>query len=374
MKNSIYNNVILNYRMEFPLYPAAYKIGYFITSALILSQILIQIPWLAYLFNKIRDVHKKIRRLESVQTSEELSDSFNKLKNYRHEYRRLGLFMGVTLSELLIGSLHFAGDIIWRLVDSFLPKNCEIFFRIVKLYAHIVVGNVLAVYCYTLALLLLDILLRYHIQFYSTNNGEYNLGNQVKRVMKFSIFIVAMAISGVGALLAHLISIVTLLIMYVKMVVNTNRLCILLRMKCDDLKYLNGEDDSATKEFVDSAKHFKRFKIWFLLCGIPLILYILTGLFISLPLSLITEPCVIENTYLKNSTVIFSPAFNITMTVMFYLILSFLFCALVMFVPILIVYSLMFFCNKIIFEYRYTHRYHIERSYSGRLLLQPLAH
>ena len=358
--------------MEFPLYPEAYRVGYFIASALIILQIMMQIPWLAYLYNKIRDVHKKILRLETVQTSDGLSDSFNRLKDYKHEYKRLGLFMGITLSEILIGSLHFAGDILWRLIDSFLPRNCEITFRIVRLYAHLVVGNVLAVYCYTLTLLLLDILIRYHIQFYSNSSGEYKLGTQVKRVIKFSILIVVLAISGVGTLLAHLISVVTMLIMYVKMVMNTNRLFLLLRMKCDDLKYLNGEDDSATKEFVHSTKHFKRFKIWFMICGIPLILYILTGLFISLPFSLITEPCVIENTYLRNSTVINSPAFNITMTIMFYLILSFLFCTLLMFVPTLIVYSLVYFCNKIMFEYRYTHRYHIERSYSGRLVLQPL--
>ena len=358
--------------MEFPLYPVAYRVGYFIASTLIISQIIMQIPWLAYLYNKIRDVHKKMHRLETIQTSDELSDSFNKLKDYRHEYKRLGLFMGITMSELLIGLLHFAGDILWRLIDSYLPRNCDVMFRIFRLYAHVVVGNVLAVYCYTLTLLLLDILIRYHIQFYSKSNGEYKLGYQVKRVIKFSIFIIVLALSGVGTLLAHLISVITMLIMYVKMVMNTNRLFILLRMKCDDLKYLNGENDSITKEFVNSTKHFKRFKIWFMICGIPLILYILTGMFISLPFYLVTEPCVIENTYLRNSTVINSSAFNITLTVTFYLILSFLFCTLVMFVPTLIVYSLVYFCDKIMFEYRYAHRYHIERSYSGRLVLQPL--
>ncbi|KAI6660685.1 hypothetical protein LOD99_10327 [Oopsacas minuta] len=310
--------------------------------------------------------------LERVYVSDDISDSVNILKNYRHDDRRLKIFMGITLSELMIGSLHFAGDILWRLVDSYISVNCAIFYRIARLYSHVVIGNVLSVYCYTLTLLLLDILVRYHIRFYSTSNQEHKLRYQVKQVIKFSVLIVVLTLSGVGTILAHIISITIMLIMYVRLVMNTNRLFIILRMKCDDLKYMNGEDDSTTKEFIHSTKQFKRFIIWFILCGIPLILYILSGFFIYLPLSLVTEPCILEHTYLGNSTVIKSPAFNITVTIMFYLILSFLFCTLLMFVPTLIIYSLVYFCNKILFEYRYAHRYHIERSFSGRLMLEPL--
>ena len=358
--------------MDFPLYPEAYRIGYIIASILIVFQVLMQVPWLGFLYTKIRDVDRKKRTLERVHVSEEISDSVNVLKNYRHDERRLKLFVGITLSELMIGFLHFVGDILWRLIRSYHPGDCSILYRIVRLYAHIVIGNVLSVYCYTLTLLLLDILVRYHIRFYTTNNQSYTLRYQVKRVIKFSIVILVLAVSGVGVLLAHVISVVTMLIMYYRLIMNTNRLFTILRIKCDDLRYMFGEDHATTKEFVHSTKQFKRFKIWFILCGVPLILYILSGFFISLPLSLVTEQCVIDLTYLRNSTVINSPAFNITVTVVFYIILSFLFCTLLMFVPTLIVYSLIYFCDKMLFEYRYAHRYHIERSFSGNLILKPL--
>ena len=360
--------------MDLPLYPVAYKIGYFIAVILLSLQIVIQLPWLAFLITKLRDVYKKKRKLEKVQYADELSDTRNQMKNYKHEYRRLGFFLAATLCELLVGLLHLLGNIMWKLIELYNPTDCNVLYKIVRGYIHVVIGNVLAAYFYTLTLIIMDILIRYHIQFYSSNDTDFRLKIQAKRLAVFSSAIIILSLSGVGVIPAYGINIVVLLFVYYKLIVNTNRLYIVLKIKCEDLKYMNGEKDFITKQFIHSTIQFKRFKIWFLLCGFPLILYVLLGAFITLPLSFLTEPCLLQSSFLKNNTVavVYSPGFNITVTVFFYLVLSLLICTLVLFVPTLIVYSLIYFCNKLLFDYRYHHRFHIDRTYSGGLVLRPL--
>ena len=358
--------------MDLPLYPVAYKIGYLTAVILLTFQIVIQLPWVAFLCMKLRDVYKKKCKLEKVQYADELSDTHNHMKSYKHEFRRLGFFLAATICELLVGFLHLFGNILWKLIALYSPGNCHTLYKIIRVYIHVVIGNVLAAYFYTLTLIIMDILIRYHIQFYSSNDTDFKLKIQVRRLIILSSIIIILSLSGVGVIPAYIINIVVLLLIYYKLIGNTKRLYNVLKIKCEDLKYTNGENHFTTKEFIHSTIQFKRFKFWFMLCGFPLILYVLFGAFITLPLSFITEPCLLENSFLKNNTLVYSSGFNITVTVFFYLVLSFLICTLVLFVPILSVYTLIYFCNKLLFSYRYHHRYHIDRSYSGNLVLRPL--
>ena len=196
---------------------------------------------------------------------------------------------------------------------------------------------------------------------YIYSNTYTGMKKRKKRFIVKLVVIVCLAISGIGIVLGlALVEIffITQVIQYYKL---STQLYRSLQMRYQDTKYEFGFSSSEAVNELSYIKHYKRVSISCFILGLNAIAF--TVLYIlSLPQNIIGEVCIYELFANQGYTWINSTAYTsidnaiLGLDGIFYAIFIFLY------LPVFVLYTLYYLCDKLLFVRSYKHRYHVRYS------------
>ncbi|KAI6654053.1 hypothetical protein LOD99_2900 [Oopsacas minuta] len=317
--------------------------------------VLVQLPWMLYFIIKLVQARKLLCSLVRIQDlSEEMKNLIVKQRNQLILYKYL---LTATTFELLTVTMTGINFVISVNEDKF-KFNCHQYYAIAYIYVKYVLDllNIVFFQC-TLEILNLTTVFAKDVYLHN-NTTDCVMRKKVKWFIARTSIVLCLALSGIGIgigyFLAEIILFTQLICYYRNSMILYKSLIILY----EDTKYEFGSLSIEARLVLRYIRHFKWFTIWFFIIAVNILLC--TTLFlISLPQNILGEKCILElitqQKYTRiNSTIYAEVDFAIVLLEsIFYAIF------VILYLPVFLVYTLYYLCEKLLFVRAYKYRYHV---------------
>ena len=326
-------------------------------SICLVAVILVQVPWTFYF---IGETIQSKRMHKALVKNQDQDDTVRRLKTkHRNQLTLNKHLLTIILLEQLTGIL-----IIIRLILSAnkytIQFNCSEYYYVLYIYVKYGISLVgFLTYESALEVLNLTTIFVKDVLIYNYTNTGMEKRN--KWFLVRFVVIACLAISGVGIVFGLIlveILFITQLIQYYKVSMQLYRS---LKMRYQDVNYEFGISSSEAATELKYLTHYRRVAIWCFIIGLNAVAYTVLFLF-SLPQSIIGEVCIYELIANQSYTWIHSTAYEVidngilSLDGIFYAIF------VILYLPVFVVYTLYYHCDKLLFVRVYKHRYHIRYS------------
>ena len=322
-----------------------------------ITVVVVQAPWTFYFIGKI--ILNRRRYVGLVQNQDQ-GDTVKRLTvKYKNEISLHKYLLTSTTFELLTVLLTIVNFVLSANGQT-IQFDCSQYYAVLYAYVKYLL-ELLTILMFVSALEALNLTTRFAKGIYIYSNTNTGLEKKRKRFLVRFVVIACLAVSGVGIGIGFIlveIFLIAQLIQYYKLSTELYRS---LQIHYQDTKYEFGINSIEATSVLKYKRHYKWFSLWCFFLALNAIVCV-TIFLVSLPQSIIGEDCILELITKQkqpwlNSTVYKGVDFTILgIEGIFYTIF------VVLYLPVFVLYTLYYLCDKLLFVRVYKHRYHIRYS------------
>ena len=314
-------------------------------------------PWTLYFIGKV--ILNK-RRYIGLVRSQDQGDTVKRLTvKYKNELSLYKYLLTTTTFELLTALLTILSCIL-SANGRKIQFNCTEYYAVLYVYVKYLL-ELLAILMLVSALEALNLTTKFAKGIYICTNTNTALKKEKRRFLVRFVLIACLAVSGVGIGIGYVlveIFLITQLVQYYK---HSTELYRTLQIHYQDTKYEFGTTSMEATSVLKYKRHYKVFTTWCFFLALNGVICVTIFLF-SLPQSIIGEDCILEFITIQKQPWMNSTAYKgvdlatLSLGTLFYAIL------VILYLPVFVLYTLYYLCDKLLFVKVYKYRYHIRYS------------
>ena len=329
----------------------------YIVSVCLVTVLLVQAPWTFYFIGKSIQSKKKYKALVRNQDQD---DTVRKLKTKHKNQLTLHKYLLTIITLEQLTWILTMITVILGANKNTIEFNCSEYYYVLYIYVKYGI-SLFGFLAYESALEVLNLTTIFAKDFLIYNNENSAMKKRNRWFIVRFVVIVCLAISGVGIVFGLIlveILYITQIIRYYKLSMQLYRS---LKIRYQDINYEFGSSSSEAVTELKYITHYRRVAIWCFIIGLNVVPYTVVFIF-SIPGKIIGEDCIDKLIDIQNYTWINSTAYKGVNTAVFSLQIALYAIFVILFLPVFVLYTLYYLCDKLLFVRVYKHRYHIRYS------------
>ena len=326
-------------------------------SACFAGALLVQAPWTIYFIGKIIQSKRMYKALAKNQNQD---DTVRRLKRKHKNQLTLHEYLLTTISLELFSVILTIISLILSANEYTIQFNCSEYYFVFYIYAKYGI-SLFSFLFYESVIEVMNLTTIFAKDFYIYDNTNTGMKKKRKWILVRFVVVACLAVSGIGIVIGFIlvdIFIITQIIQYYKLSIQLYKS---LKKRYQDTMYEFGSSSREAATELNYIKHYKRVVIWCSILSLNAIAFTVTFLF-TLPQSILGEICIYERIANQGYTWINSTVYESIETAILGLDGIFYGIFVVLYLPVFVLYTLYYLCDKLLFVRVYKHRYHIRYS------------
>ena len=325
--------------------------------------IFIQILWIIYFGIKIQQNEKIHNRLVHNGYQHDDTSLFSSHRNKLLLYRYL--LINVTSEMLTLVLVSINTTIRSRPMEQIIDRAPYSY-----LYVKYVAGLIQIVFSLCI-LEMLNLTTLFVKDVYLRNSTHSGMRKKINRFIMRFLLLLALGVSGIGLGIACILCEVFLIIQLVLYYRYSRQLYRSLGMHYEDTKYEFGDTSIEARTALKHKKRYRWSAIWYFIVTVCIVVDI-TMLVATIPLQFMNEKFIEQRLTENNITFTHSDIYydiniaNVLVSSGLYFIIT------LMYLPIYVIFSMYYLCDRFLFVRIYRHRFHVNDKYEIESLVQPL--
>ena len=346
---------------------AYFLVGYCMIIICLLVLNLVQISWVIYFSINIFQQKKLIAALIRSGVRHDQASLLTKYRNklLLHKY---------LLTTMIIEYLTTVCILIYYIIKAYLFENkvyfdCAQYYYVLNIYQRnvTILIEMVFILC-TLEVLNLTTLFVKDV--YLRNSTHSGMRKKINRFIMRFLLLLALGVSGIGLGIAYILCEVFLINKLVLYYRYSRQLYRSLGMHYEDTKYEFGDTSIEARTALKHKKRYKWSTIWLFIIFLSVVLGMSVNE-INVPFNIIGEECIQQKITNHNLTFTNSTIFREIEITISIVTAAFYSLCLIMLIPIYIVFTMYYLCDKFLFVRVYQHIYHVSYSKGYGSLVNP---